>query len=344
MFTNLSKKNICSLMFMIALSVLFFLPTPAFSLGNIQINKGTVLTLTDIDDAAKGGPESSFLNRKYSGSSDSNPERKTLRAMAKSSPGSKASYWAKMGSRFSVLKGNGGETFGRIRITVYGLSCTGSVNTPRASAGKALLKFSVSNMQKNTRSELSLLTATGNGSSPKMIQKENFSGSLDVQVSAGDAITVELELIVTAGSGFQNIPAEVDFYSGKNKVSFEGMRVEVVEADPPLLIAAPAPEQVFLYDNSRCLDNKTDSSLVLKKGENVDDLAKRAKSQGSSETWNDRIACIKIGSNVNRVIVYQNVKFKGKSRVFSRTASNPNGVWSLRGNGWDKSISSISVE
>ncbi len=330
-------------MVLIAAFVLFS-PAQAFCSGIISLNKGAALSLTDMDDTSKGGPESSFLNRKYSGSSDSNPAHKTLRAMAKASPSSKASYWAKMGPRISIQKGNGGETYGKIRITVYGISCSGAVNTPRASAGKAILKLNVVSTQKKTRSELNLLTVSGNGSTPKIFQKDNFSGSMDVQVSAGDTITAELELIVTAGSGFQNIPAEVDFYSGNNKVSFEGIRFDVVEADPPLLIAAPSPGQVFFYDNARCLSKQTDNSLVLNKGERIDDLTKRIKSQDSPDTWNDRIACIKIGPTVNRVIVYQNVNFKGKSRTFTRTNSNPGGVWSLRGNGWDKNISSIAVE
>ncbi len=90
-------------------------------------------------------------------SADTNAARKTLRAMAKASPDSKASYWAKLGTRFSVQKGSGGETYGRARITLYGLSYSGTVNTPKASAGKVTLKMTISSIQSKAMAELTLL-------------------------------------------------------------------------------------------------------------------------------------------------------------------------------------------
>jgi len=338
------KKYILIRMLMLAGSLLFLLPSQALCSGDIPLNKGAAATLTNIDIADKGGPESSFLNRQYSGAADSNPSGKTLRAMAKASPDSKASYWAKMGTRLSIQKGNGGETYGRARITLYGLSCNGAVNTPRASAGKATLKLYISSAHNKTRTELNLLTASGNGSEPKIFKKDKTSGSVDVHVAAGDTITVELELIASAGSGFQKIPAEVDFYTGQKKVTFEGIRVDILNTDAPLPIVAPPAKQVFFYDNNRCLSTKSNDCLTLNKGEQIDDLTQRSISQGVPDTWNDRIACLKIGPDVNRVIVYQSANFKGKSRTFTRTDSNPGGVWSLQGNGWDKDISSIVVE
>jgi len=338
------KKYILIRMLMLAGSLLFLLPSQALCSGDIPLNKGAAATLTNIDIADKGGPESSFLNRQYSGAADSNPSGKTLRAMAKASPDSKACYWAKMGSRFSIQKGNGGETYGKARITLYGLSCNGAVNTPRVSAGKATLKMYVSGTNNKNTTELNLLTASGNGSAPKTFQKDKITGSVDVHVAAGDTITVELELIASAGTGFQKIPAEVDFYSGQKKATFEGIRVEILSTDAPIPITAPASQQVFFYDNSRCLNSKPDECLILNKGEQVDDLALRPISQAVPDTWNDRIACLKIGKDVSRVTVYQNASFKGKSRTFNRTDSNPCGVWSLHGNGWDKDISSILVE
>jgi len=99
-----------------------------------------------------------------------------------------------------------------------------------------------------------------------------------------------------------------------------------------------------VYDNARCLNLTPASCLTLNKGEQVDDLSQRTLSQDLPDTWNDRIACLRIGANVNRVTVYQHPNFKGKSRSFTRTASNPKGVWSLQGCGWDKNVSSIFVE
>ena len=343
--THIFKKHILVLIFMLSASFLFFLPSQARCSEAIALDKGAVTKLTDIDVADdKGGPESSFLNLQYSGAGDSNAPRKILRATAKASPESKASYWARLGTRFSIQKGKGGETYGKARITLYGLSYDRSVNTPRGSAGKATLKMYVSSTHSKTRTELNLLTASGNGSAPKIFQKEKASGSVDVHVAAGDTIAVELELVASAGTGFQKIPAEVDFYSGQKKVTFEGIRVEILNTDPLLPVTAPASKQVFFYDNSRCLNSKPADCLILNKGEQVDDLALRSISQAAPDTWNDRIACLKIGKDVSRVIVYQNSNFKGKSRTFTRTDSNPGGVWSLHGNGWDKDISSIIVE
>ncbi|WP_139198240.1 hypothetical protein [Syntrophus gentianae] len=300
--------------------------------------------MTDIDDAGTESPKPSLLNLRYSGSAESDPAHKTLRAMAKASPDSKASYLARMATRFSLQKGTDGSTYGKARITLYGLSYFGSVNTSRAAAGKAILKMTVSSTTNKTRTELTLLTASGNEGSPKIYSKDKTDGSVDFSVAAGDTITVELEFAVSAGTGFQDRPAEVDFFSGEKKVRFEGVRVEILETDPPLPIATPLPEQVFFYDNARCLNRTPTSCLILNKGEQVDDLAERSVSEDLPDTWNDRISCLKIGAKINQVIVYQYPDFKGKSRTFTRTNSNPLGVWSLSGGGWDKSVSSIIVE
>ncbi|OPY17178.1 MAG: hypothetical protein A4E74_01458 [Syntrophus sp. PtaB.Bin075] len=342
MISSLKKCIIVSLM--LAGILTFLLPARALCAGSVPLNKGAIAIMTRFDESGKGSPEPSFLNLQYGGSADTNAARKTLRAMAKASPDSKASYWAKLGTRFSVQKGSGGETYGRARITLYGLSYSGTVNTPKASAGKVTLKMTISSIQSKAMAELTLLNASGNGTSPKIYEKEKADGSADIHVTAGDTILVELELVASAGSGFQKSPAEVDFYSGKKKVSFEGIRIEILDTDPPLPIATPLPGQVLFYDNPRCLNVKPESCLILNKGEQVDDLTQRSRSQDSAETWNDRIACLKIGSDVNRVTVYQNANFKGRSRSFTRTVSNPHGVWSLHGNGWDRDISSIVIE
>jgi len=328
----------------LAASLLFLLPAEGLCSGTVSLNKGAVVLLTEVEDGDTGGPESSLLNFKHSGAVQSDRPHKILRAMAKASRDSQASYWARMGTRFSILKGKDGSIYGKARISLYGLSFYGAVITPQAAAGKASLKMTVSNAEKNTRTESILLTASGNGASPKIYQKDKTGGSVDLAVAAGDTITVELELAVSAGNGFQKVPAEVDFYSEGKKVTFEGVRVEILETDSPLPFATPLPEQVFLYDNARCLNRNAGSCLTLNKGEQVDDLSQRSVPQDQPDTWNDRIACLKIGANVNQVTVYQHPNFKGKSRSYTRTASNPKGVWSLQGCGWDKNVSSIVVE
>jgi len=344
MKTAISKERLLILMLMLAGSVLLLLPAQALCSGIIPLTRGAIVTVTDMDDASKGGPESSFLNLKYSGSTESDSKGKTLRAMAKASPNSQASHWATISTRFSVQKGNDGAKHGRARITLYGLSFSGAVNTPRSADGKATLKMIVFNAKNKTKAELNLMTASGNGVSPKIFQKDKAGGSIDFPVAADDTITVELELIAAAGNGFQNVPAEVDFYTEQKKVTFEGLRIEILDTDAPIPIAMPLPEQVFFYDNARCVARTSTDYLILNKGEQVDDLARRSTSETIPDTWNDRVACLKIGASVSRVIVYQNVDFKGKSRTYTRTRSNPNGVWSLQGNGWDKIVSSIVVE
>jgi hypothetical protein len=338
------KKYILILSFMIAGSALLLLPARGLCSGTLLLNRGAMVTVTDVDETSTGGPESSPLNHKYSGAAECDSSRKTLRAMAKASQDSKASYWARMGTRFSIQKGNDGSNYGKARIALYGLSFYGAVMTPRTAAGKAALKMTVSSAINKTRTELTLLIASGNGASPKIYQKDKTGGSVEVRVAAGDTMTVELELVVAAGTGFQNVPAEVDFYSEGKKVTFEGVRVEILETDSPLPIATPLPEQVFFYDNTRCLNLNPTSCLTLNKSEQADDLAQKTLSQDLPDTWNDRIACLKIGANVSRVIVFQHPNFKGKSRTFTRTDSNPKGVWSLQGGGWDKNVSSIVVE
>jgi len=328
----------------LAASLLFLLPAEGLCSGTVSLNKGAVVLLTEVEDGDTGGPESSLLNFKHSGAVQSDRPHKILRAMAKASRDSQASYWARMGTKISFQKGSDGSISGKARITLYGLSFKGSVIAPQTAPGKALLKLTVSNAANKTRSELIFLTASGSDASPRIFQKDKTSGSLEVPVTAGDIITVELELAVTAGTGAQDLPAEVDFYSGEKRVSFEGLRVEILETDFPLPIATPLPEQVFFYDNARCLNRNAGSCLTLNKGEQVDDLSQRSVPQDQPDTWNDRIACLKIGANVNQVTVYQHPNFKGKSRSYTRTASNPKGVWSLQGCGWDKNVSSIFVE
>jgi hypothetical protein len=344
MNSPLFRKNLLPLALLLAASVFLLLPEAGLSSGEIPLNKGAVLQITDFDDSSTAGPDPSLFSRKYSGAAKSDPSLKTLRAMAKASPGSKASYQAWMATLFTIQKGHNGSSRGKARITLYGLSYDGVVITPRAAAGKSQLKMTVSSAADRTGTELILLTASGNGASPKIYQKDRTEGSVEIQVAAGDTFVVALELVVSAGTGTQDFPAEVDFYSKENKVRFEGVRVEILNTETPLPIVTPLPDQVFLYDNPRCLNLSLSSCLIVNKGEQIEDLSRVPLTEGLPDTWNDRINCLKMGANVNRVIVYQHPGFKGRSRTYTRTGPNPGGVWSLQGSGWDRTVSSIVVE
>jgi len=150
MNSPLFRKNLLPLALLLAASVCLLLPAAGLSSGEIPLNKGAVLQITDFGDSSTAGPDPSLFSRKYSGAAKSDPSLKTLRAMAKASPEAKASYWARMGIRFSILKGKDGSIYGKARISLYGLSFYGAVITPQAAAGKASLKMTVSNAEKNT--------------------------------------------------------------------------------------------------------------------------------------------------------------------------------------------------
>lgn len=103
----------------------------------------------------------------------------------------------------------------------------------------------------------------------------------------------------------------------------------------------PAPPgKVVFYQDYQCT---TGNYIVLGYGNHSDLRQWNTGAQGSP-TWNDQISCMAIGEGVGKVIVYQDIKFKGKSREFKRTHNNPNGVWSLAGNWWNDRISSIKIQ
>jgi hypothetical protein len=59
--------------------------------------------------------------------------------------------------------------------------------------------------------------------------------------------------------------------------------------------------------------------------------------------WNDQISCMTIGAGISKVIVYENINFKGKSKEFTRTSNNPLGSWSLAQDWWNDRISSVKI-
>lgn len=103
----------------------------------------------------------------------------------------------------------------------------------------------------------------------------------------------------------------------------------------------PAPwGKVVFYQDYQCT---TGNFITLGTGEHKDLRQWNTGAQGSP-SWNDQISCMVMGEGVGKVIVYQDIKFKGKSRTFTKTHNNPNGVWSLAGNWWNDRISSIKIQ
>jgi len=100
----------------------------------------------------------------------------------------------------------------------------------------------------------------------------------------------------------------------------------------------PDPGQVVFYDDYQC---KKEPHLVLNKG-SYPDLRTYDLSEPGGATWNNRISCFKIGEGV-KLKVFEKINYAGKSKEFGRTSSNPAGMWSLSGNWWDNSVSSVKI-
>jgi len=103
----------------------------------------------------------------------------------------------------------------------------------------------------------------------------------------------------------------------------------------------PAPKgRVVFYQEDQCT---TGDKLILGRGA-YPDLRLWNTAELGSPTWNDQISCMVIGEGIRRVTVFQHINYKGKSKTFSRTKSNPLGTWSLAGDWFNNNISSIKIE
>jgi hypothetical protein len=102
----------------------------------------------------------------------------------------------------------------------------------------------------------------------------------------------------------------------------------------------PVPrDKAVFYQDDKC---EGSTYVELREGEYPDLRELRVKGSGS-DTWNDRISCITIGSEISKVIIYQHPNFEGKGKVLTRSSGEPDVSWSLLG-GWSyKKISSIKV-
>jgi hypothetical protein len=69
----------------------------------------------------------------------------------------------------------------------------------------------------------------------------------------------------------------------------------------------------------------------------------RAYKIAGGTTWNDQISCIAIGSGITRVIVYEDINFRGRSKEFTRSWGNRDNSWDLGRGWWNDRISSIKV-
>jgi hypothetical protein len=99
----------------------------------------------------------------------------------------------------------------------------------------------------------------------------------------------------------------------------------------------PEKEQVIVFDNPQC---QGEPYMVMKKGE-YPDLRAYQTSGKDSPTWDNAISCMKIGEGV-KVRIYEKINFKGKNKIFGKTAEN-SGTVSLANTPWDNMISSLKI-
>jgi hypothetical protein len=330
-FTQAMFIAVC-IMFIISL-----LPSTALSSGSIKLNKGAMLNMSSADLSGKGGGcQLPKLN--CGGASAVDQASKTIRAKTIASLSGKGSHWAKVGSRFSVSKGDNGQTYGNARITISGISYHGTVGALGIAAGKGILRMSVSGGPQKD-----IMVAAGGGAAAKSFQNSNVSSYVEMEVKSGEAYDVNLEIVAAAGSGSLISPAEVNFYDDGKMAKYQNIRVDILSSGTPIAIGNPGNGQVFFYDNPQCQTNNPNDWLSFNVGAKISDLTKWTL-LGTNQKWNDRISCMKIGPGVNRVIVYQHINYKGKSKTFTRTNSNPAHAYSLSGDWWDNSISSFKIE
>ncbi len=317
--------------------VMAFLPSVSSASGTIKLNPGATITLSSPDISGKGGG-CQFPKINCGGASAVNPSDKSIRAKAIASLSGKGSYSAKVGERFYVARGDSGQTYGRARITISGISYHGTVGALGVAAGKGVLRMCVSGGPQQD-----ILVAAGGGAAAKVFQNSNISSTVEMEVKSGETYDAFLEIIASAGSGSLVSPAEVNFYDDSRRAAYQNIKVDILSSGAPLNVGDPGNGQVFFYDSYQCKSNNPNDWLSFNTGANIADLTKW-KVTGTSQNWNDRISCMKIGPGVSKVIVYQKTNYGGKTKTFTRTSGNPNGVWSLSGDWWDDSISSFKIE
>jgi len=99
----------------------------------------------------------------------------------------------------------------------------------------------------------------------------------------------------------------------------------------------PAPRDRAVFYQDEC---GSSTRVDLKPGA-YPDLRELRVGSGSS-TWDDRISCIKLGSNITKVIVYEHTDFQGRSKEFTRSGM-PDEGWSITGEWCNDKITSTKV-
>jgi|GEM_PF-1091728 len=56
--------------------------------------------------------------------------------------------------------------------------------------------------------------------------------------------------------------------------------------------------------------------------------------------WNDQISCLTIGGGIKKVVIYEHINFKGKSKTLKR---DDGWIWSFGGDWWNDRISSFKI-
>ncbi len=115
--------------------------------------------------------------------------------------------------------------------------------------------------------------------------------------------------------------------------------IKVIGTDSSSPWGKPVPrDKAVFYQDGGCDGGR---SVELKEGEYPNLLKLRVSGSGSA-TWNDRISCMAIGSDITKVIVYEHVNFGGRSSVFTRSGRSDS-IQDIEGGWWDDKISSIKV-
>jgi hypothetical protein len=99
----------------------------------------------------------------------------------------------------------------------------------------------------------------------------------------------------------------------------------------------PEKGQVIVFDNPQC---QGEPYMVMKVGE-YPDLREYKTSGKDSPSWDNDVSCMKIGEGV-KVRIWMNTNYKGRNKIFSKTADNK-GLVSFANQPWDDAISSMKI-
>lgn len=232
------KRSIITWGLFCAAVLYFLLPTHAIASGTIKINKNEVLQLTQADTASKGGGPAVLPQQVSpgSGASSADTTQRTLKAIAKSGYLSKTTYWAKLTTRFTVDRGNRSEIYGRVRVQIENGKIKGYLSAAGTNEARVFITMNVADLQKHTDEGKAILIDSkiaGN----KTIDK-TFINAIEITVIAGRTYEVDLYLEAYAVGTNLLAGSTSDFMSGNGKVSFDAVKVTMIEAIP--LVTGPA--------------------------------------------------------------------------------------------------------